>query len=535
MINIRKKKPAMALIPGSFNSEIPNYQIKFDEKYGEEENLLKKVLIYDLSQGRGNTKVITAKRGEIASEEGSKYMTLILYDGYYYEEHFSKVRSIKEVNKMPASSAHFKEYALNIDISSFSDDDLEQEKFKGSFNMLSLGQLNDTIPILKSNYDEFVLSKSNSIYNKIFAKELSDARDSIVKRKLKPEVIDNFEINEKLNLVNAAINSVKSSINNANAYNKSMKIRRKKLNLYDVEYHNRIAFALSCLILFFIGAPLGSIIRKGGFGLPMILAICIYVIYFFVNTFGRNLAEESSVSAIFGSWISSIVMIPVAFFLTRRASKGMGLFSFSFIKKIFYKEDDVNVADLRVEEKIVISEQDRIIEEKLRPFTDGKLIDFVKNYKQYNYTDGQRQVGLEILAERGISEEELRLKGQFENNQHVEALRYFKIFDKNSKVAIKWYVITFILNFTLVIFSTVFNFPAVMELCCVVVINIVMPLVTYVYTFKSIFNYSRMSKALSEKLDAGTWVVFTIGGMFLYFILYFYIRNEAREKIKSIQ
>ena len=62
MINIRKKKPAMALIPGSFNSEIPNYQIKFDEKYGEEENLLKKVLIYDLSQGRGNTKVITAKR-----------------------------------------------------------------------------------------------------------------------------------------------------------------------------------------------------------------------------------------------------------------------------------------------------------------------------------------------------------------------------------------------------------------------------------------------------------------------------------------
>ena len=108
---------------------------------------------------------------------------------------------------MPASSAHFKEYALNIDISSFSDDDLEQEKFKGSFNMLSLGQLNDTIPILKSNYDEFVLSKSNSIYNKIFAKELSDAKDSIVKRKLKPEVIDNFEINEKLNLVNAAINS----------------------------------------------------------------------------------------------------------------------------------------------------------------------------------------------------------------------------------------------------------------------------------------------------------------------------------------
>jgi len=99
------------------------------------------------------------------------------------------------------------------------------------------------------------------------------------------------------------------------------------LNLYDIEFHNRIAFSLSCLILFFIGAPLGSIIRKGGFGLPMILAISIYVIYFFANTFGRNLAEESSLSAVVGSWISTIVMVPFAFFLTRRASKGMGLFN----------------------------------------------------------------------------------------------------------------------------------------------------------------------------------------------------------------
>jgi len=95
--NIKKKTPALALISGSFNSEIPNYQIKFDEKYGEEKNLLKKVLIYDLSSKKGNKKIITAEKGKIISEEGSKYMTLVLYDGYYHEEHIPKRRSVKSM------------------------------------------------------------------------------------------------------------------------------------------------------------------------------------------------------------------------------------------------------------------------------------------------------------------------------------------------------------------------------------------------------------------------------------------------------
>ncbi len=337
LMNIRKKKPALALVPGSFNSDIPNYQIKFDEKYGEEENFLKKVLIYDLSSGKGNKKVITAENGKILTEEGSKYMTFILYDGYYYEEYSKNVRSAKSADKMPASSAHFKEYAFNIDISSFSEDDLDEEKFKNSYQMLSLKQLKDTLPTMKTSYDEFVLSKSKSLYNKVVAKNLYDSRDSITERKLEPEIMDNFDLNGQLNLINAAINSVKSTKNNIGSYTKNFKVRRKRFNLYDVEFYNRIALSLSCLVLFFIGAPLGSIIRKGGFGLPMILAISIYVIYFFANTFGRNMAEESSITALTGSWISSVIMIPFAFFLTRRASKGMGLVNIDVFLQIFTK------------------------------------------------------------------------------------------------------------------------------------------------------------------------------------------------------
>ena len=325
--NIKKKTPALALVPGSFNTEIPNYQIKFDEKYGEEQNLLKKVLIYDLSSNKGNKKIITAETGKIISEEGSKYMTLVLYNGYYHEEFIPKRRSINNMSKMPASNANFKEYAFNIDISKFTDDDLEEEKYTKSYNMLSLGQLKDTIPTMKISYDEYLTSKSNSIYVKVYANELYQQNDSVDTKQFTPIILDNYDLRGKLDVLNAAINNVKTTTKNIKTDTKNIQWKRKKLNLYDIEFHNRIAFSLSCLILFFIGAPLGSIIRKGGFGLPMILAISIYVIYFFANTFGRNLAEESSLSAILGSWVSTIVMVPFAFFLTRRASKGMGLFN----------------------------------------------------------------------------------------------------------------------------------------------------------------------------------------------------------------
>ncbi len=87
----------MALVPGSFNTDIPGYQIKFDEKYGENENLLKKVLIYDLTR-KGNQKVITAESGKIITEEGSRYMTFILYDGNYYEEHVNLQEHCKRKN-----------------------------------------------------------------------------------------------------------------------------------------------------------------------------------------------------------------------------------------------------------------------------------------------------------------------------------------------------------------------------------------------------------------------------------------------------
>jgi lipopolysaccharide export system permease protein len=335
-LNIKKKKPALALVPGSFNADIPGYQIKFEEKYGAQENLLKKVFIYDLTSNRGNQKVITAERGKIVTEEGSRYMTFILYDGKYYEEHVKSARTSLKRKKMAASEATFKEYEFNIDIG----DTLDEGKLD-SINsatipmMLSLEQIKDTIPKLKENYDEVLQIRAKNIYISSTAKDLYRYPDSLKRTNLETTIINNFELQEKITVLNSALTKTTRVLNSITNNTDSVKWNRKMVNFYDTEYYNRIAFSLSCVILFFIGAPLGSIIRKGGFGLPMILAIAVYVLYFFTNTFGKNLAEESSITSMLGSWISAIIMIPFAILLTNRATKDKGIFNInSFLQPV---------------------------------------------------------------------------------------------------------------------------------------------------------------------------------------------------------
>ncbi|SDR88611.1 lipopolysaccharide export system permease protein [Polaribacter sp. KT25b] len=338
--NIKKKQPAMALIPGSFNADLPGYQIKFDEKYGEDKNLLKNVLIYDLKSNRGNQKVITAKSGKIVTEEGSRYMTFILYDGNYYEEHVKSARTSIKRKKMAASNATFKEYEFNIDIGGISSV-VDTTKSKGYPMMYTLKEIKDTIPRLKEKYYDALDNRAKNIFISTQANDLYKYPDSLKKKNLDSKTLQNFKDKEKITILNSAIaktNRVVSSLNNNNL---TIKWNRKILNFYDTEYYNRFAFSLSCIILFFIGAPLGSIIRKGGFGLPMILAIAVYVIYFFANTFGKNLAEESTITSFLGSWISAIIMTPVAILLTRRATKDKGIFNLnSFLQPItnFFKK-----------------------------------------------------------------------------------------------------------------------------------------------------------------------------------------------------
>jgi lipopolysaccharide export system permease protein len=325
LVNMQKKKPALALIEGRFNADIPGYLIRFDKKYGPKKNLLKNVLIYDLTALRGNVKSITAKSGEITTQEGSKYMTFILHNGYYAEEMATKNRS-KEKKRMPFSRSHFDDYTVNIDISKLDNVDLEEERYKKDYEMLSIKQLDYYIDSLKVPYDNFINAKAKNIFIRISAKKLF--KDSTeVYASLSDTIINNVKDSKKLTILIGAKDLVNRSLSNFNAYEKSFLFKQRIINIFNVEYHKRIAFSVACLVLFFIGAPLGAIIRKGGFGLPMIIAIFIFVIYYFISILGANMAKVSSIPAYAGAWLATIVMLPLGIFFTKKATTDIGLFN----------------------------------------------------------------------------------------------------------------------------------------------------------------------------------------------------------------
>ncbi len=340
LLDMQKTKPALALVPGTFNTEIPGYSIKFAEKYGEEDNLLKDVHIYyDLDKGKSNTKVIKAEKGAITTEEGSKYMTLVLNNGYHYEDIIPKKRTYQKTKSMPFTKSTFKEYVVNIDISKLSN--LDAAEYKKDREMLSLNQLSYYTDSLKQPYDDFVANKAENFFTRTGVKEMYT--DSLFRKGLEPVVLENFDSINKVTILDNAIANVDRTLKDIESYKKTFKNKQKFLNVYNTEYHRRLAFSLSCLVLFFIGAPLGSIIRKGGFGVPMILAITIFVIYFFVSTLGKNMAHSSTITSAFGGWLATLILLPFGLLLMKRATQDKGIFNIDvflqpvtdFFKKMF--------------------------------------------------------------------------------------------------------------------------------------------------------------------------------------------------------
>lgn len=329
MVNMRKKQPAMALVAGSFNTDITGYSIKFSEKYGENQNLLKDVIIYDLTGKRHNNVVITSQYGEILSTPNSKYMTLILKDGHYYKDIIPKRHTPFVKDRMPFIKSHFDEHEINFDISGL--DDMETDKkYDQKKQMMNLSQLEEkvakeTVPLRKQ-----IASVKKRYFNDVKASKLYKDT-TFVKSENFISVLNEFTDANKLKILQRTVSSTDYTLSNIKSSKKRFKDRELKINTFQVEYHNRIALSFAALILFLIGAPLGSIIRKGGFGVPLITAVVIYVIYHFLGVLSRGMADTGEIQPWVGAWFPSMVMFPFGIYLNLRAIKDKSVVDLSRI------------------------------------------------------------------------------------------------------------------------------------------------------------------------------------------------------------
>lgn len=359
--NIAKVKPAAIISEGVFSDlEGTDMNMKVDRKYGEKDRFLENVIIHEKSPTNVNTTVIKAKTGELISSEESDILQLVLRDGHYYVEMVSK--SNEEKRRNPFTKANFKTYTINKDLSDLNNVDLNEERDVSTDRMKNISRLSKDIDSLKEDNAKVVTAFSKNIVNRAGAFVSLRKPDSLtaiaITNRVKERdtlgtvintdsILSLYPDYQKVQLISTAKNTTVNILTTIQGKKKELQVKYKIYRLHILSLHKKYALALSCVILFFVGAPLGAIIRKGGLGLPMVIAIVLFLTYHFIGVFAGNYAKEGNIHPIIGAWLSTFIMLPLSVFLTRRATADKGLMSFGHIvdyfKGLFKKKDKTAV------------------------------------------------------------------------------------------------------------------------------------------------------------------------------------------------
>lgn len=340
--NIAQLKPAVAIAEGQF-SEVGDITIKVAKKSGDRGQFLDDIIIHKKNPQRtGNYTVIKANKGELTSEEGSNTLSLILIDGNYYDEIFQK--DPKKQQKKPHAKSYFDEYTINIDLSGFNDIDLEEEQELSNEKMYRVGELKKEIDTMASNYsketqkfpEDIKVRSGITTINTNYKAETSDTIKVF-------SILEAYKNPEKKQILELSINNVNGALQTIDAKKVDLYNKQKRMNKYEIALHDKFVITFGCIILFFVGAPLGAIIRKGGMGLPMVVAIALFLTYHFIGIFAKNSAENGKMIPFIGSWFSTFVMLPLGVWLTYRATTDQGIFDMdaitqpiaNFFKKLF--------------------------------------------------------------------------------------------------------------------------------------------------------------------------------------------------------
>ena len=332
--NIAQRKPAMAIAEGQF-SEIGYYTIKVDKKSGDNGNHLTGITIHKKSlRGDGVRTVIKAKDGDLISNENSNILKLVLNDGYYYEDIIPK--RYEDRNKIPFAKASFKKDVINLDLSVLNGDPSDQN-ITNTTTMLNISELNYTIDSLHKNYNRDIVSFADNIHQRVGFISINKSILQLKKEKVNADLLSLLNESDQLQILQYASSTVANTLFSIDSSKDEMINKQKIINSHFIALYDKFVVAFACLMMFFIGAPLGAIIRKGGIGLPIVFAVLIFITFHFINTFGKRLAEENGISPFFGSWMSSFVLTPLAILLTYRATNDIGLFNIDSILQPFQK------------------------------------------------------------------------------------------------------------------------------------------------------------------------------------------------------
>ena len=337
MYSIKQTSPESEIPEGTFYDRLEGYNIYVEHK-DKETGILHNVVIYDMSAGFDNANILVSDSAKIVGTADEKHMTLTMYSGEqfsnltdqqinkknrpYRRETFSVKEVLIEVDggfemkdasflKGNAASKNIKELEIAIDSLTLSNDSIGLQNWKGVMRSTYRG---------RTDFDaiDTTFMEKNNLY--------SIDVDSLYRVSTKQS---------KLVWKKAQLNKVKQLSVDYDIKHKIMRSLDKDLNKHKISWWEKFTLSVGCLIFFFIGAPLGAIVRKGGLGYPVLISVATFILYYIFNTSGSKMAREGEWQIWYGAWLSTMILAPLGAFFTYQANKDSGIFNSDSIKAFF--------------------------------------------------------------------------------------------------------------------------------------------------------------------------------------------------------
>lgn len=526
--NIAQVKPAMAIAEGQFN-DVGGFNIKVDKKSGEKGNYLTGVTIHKKSvNGSGNTTVIKAKKGELLSNEDSNILQLVLFDGYQYED--VPVKNYNERDKVPFTKTSFERYNMNMDLSKLNQVDIEKEKIANTSSMLNIKELNYTLDSLNTAISKDLVSFADNIHTRSGTGNFSMFKKDSVPEQTPKDLLANYATSDMARILEVANSNVNSTKFTITGTRDDLNFKQKNINSHWLSLYDKFVISYACILMFFIGAPLGAIIRKGGLGLPIVFAVLIFITFHFINTFGKKVAQENGITPFLGAWLSSIVLTPLALTFTYRATKDMNLsINFDWLTepfaRIFGRGNLRPVFDF--ESRFINFDTTRIIEdEQFRSFekmTNEELEEMVYNSKKLHFDDRIRNKALLLLDRRGITQETLFEQKRLFNEDFEQLDDAAESYTFNSKV-------TFFLFFIVIIMGLVAkNNPSQVW---TVIATVVLLIIFYISSFKTGQRLAESAKVSGYKLKIHP-ILQTVLSFPFYIFFHFFNKRQLSKMVND--
>lgn len=362
--NITNKKPALSIRQGVFYGGIDGYSIKVGEKYGPDQNLLREVLIYDHSQRSGNTKVIVADSGKMEITADKRFLEFSLFHGNSYEE--QSTNRVKERERRPFVRSSFEESLIRFSLDAFYSTDLRKERSK-DFDMLNVRQLDEAVDSLKLSFEklqgEFVQQMREKYEHRegeepLLQDQSRSAQAQMISRRLEEKPSDSGSVRkvasrEKIAYRDTVLlnfdpayrprilqNALRIARSNKAYYENAIlqfEWRKKVITRHVLEWQKKFSVSFAIIVLFFIGAPLGAIIRKGGMGMPVVVSVMIFIVYHVTSFSFEKLGRYMVWEPIPAMWLANFILLPIGIWLTYKSATDSALFNLEVYLRPFEK------------------------------------------------------------------------------------------------------------------------------------------------------------------------------------------------------